>query len=96
MLGGLLTTTGNDGIAITVGCVATTVGVFGTCSAGALFCGPFVTGTCGLAVKRGNQAVLNYLNAWVTAHWADNLLPSLARTWFSGDEWTRNLKPAAK
>ena len=57
---------------------------------------PLVKSVSGLAVKRGNQAVLNYLNAWVTSRWADNLLPSLAQYWFSGDEWTRNLKPAAK
>jgi polar amino acid transport system substrate-binding protein len=57
---------------------------------------PLVKSVSGLAVKRGNQAVLNYLNAWITAHWADNLLPSLAKYWFSGDEWIRNLTPAAK
>lgn len=57
---------------------------------------PLVRSVSGLAVKRGNQAVLNYLNAWIAARWADNLLPSLANYWFSGDEWTRSLKPAAK
>jgi polar amino acid transport system substrate-binding protein len=57
---------------------------------------PLVKSVSGLAVKRGNQAVLNYLNSWVVAHWADNLLPSLAKYWFSGDEWIQNLKSAAK
>jgi polar amino acid transport system substrate-binding protein len=58
---------------------------------------PLVRSVSGLAVKRGNQALLNYLNAWITAHWADNLLPTLNSYWFSSYEWVGHLQePPAK
>jgi polar amino acid transport system substrate-binding protein len=49
----------------------------------------------GLAVKRGNQAVLNYLNAWITSRRADDFIPHLTHYWFSGYEWTRRMQQPA-
>lgn len=58
---------------------------------------PLVRSVAGLAVKRGNQALLNFLNAWITARSADNLLPTLNAYWFGNDDWTAHLadSPAA-
>jgi polar amino acid transport system substrate-binding protein len=56
---------------------------------------PLVRSVAGFAVKRGNQAVLNYLNAWIASRLADNLIPNLTDSWFGGYEWTRRMKPAA-
>jgi len=55
---------------------------------------PLVRSVSGLAVKRGNQALLNYLNAWIAARLADNFIPTLTNYWFSDYEWTRRVKPS--
>lgn len=56
---------------------------------------PLVRSVAGLAVKRGNQSVLNYLNAWITSRLADNFIPNLTNYWFSGYEWTRRMAQPA-
>jgi len=52
---------------------------------------PLVKSVAGFAVRRGNQALLNFLNAWVVSRYADNLIPGLNKYWFSDYEWTRRL-----
>jgi polar amino acid transport system substrate-binding protein len=56
---------------------------------------PLVRSVAGFAVKRGNQALLNYLNAWVASRLADNYIPNLNAYWFDGYEWTRRMKQPA-
>jgi len=47
---------------------------------------PLAKSVAGLALKRGNYGLLHFLNAWVVARWADNLLPSLNSYWFNEEE----------
>ncbi|AOS43646.1 Cystine-binding periplasmic protein precursor [Lacunisphaera limnophila] len=56
---------------------------------------PIIRSVSGLAVKRGNQAVLNYLNAWIVSRFADNFLPNLTDHWFGDYDWTRRLPAPA-
>ncbi len=56
---------------------------------------PLVRSVAGLAVKRGNQGLLNYLNAWIASRLADNFIPNLNAYWFDGYEWTRRMKQPA-
>lgn len=48
---------------------------------------PIVGTVAGFAVKRGNQAVLNYLNAWVAARHADHWLDTSYAYWFNSYDW---------
>ena len=48
---------------------------------------PLVGSVAGLAVKRGNQALLNYLNSWIAANIANRWLTSSHQYWFSGYDW---------
>lgn len=56
---------------------------------------PLVRSVAGFAVKRGNQSVLNYLNAWITSRVADNFIPNLTNYWFNDYEWTRRMAQPA-
>ncbi len=56
---------------------------------------PLVRSVAGFAVKRGNQPLLNYLNAWVASRLADNFIPNLNLYWFNGYEWVDRIRPAA-
>jgi polar amino acid transport system substrate-binding protein len=53
---------------------------------------PLVGSVSGFAVKRGNQALLNFLNAWIAAHLADRLLPTTYKHWFGNFDWIRHVK----
>jgi polar amino acid transport system substrate-binding protein len=48
---------------------------------------PLVTYKAGLAVKKGEQEWLNFLNAWVTARSADKWLSATHDYWFESLEW---------
>jgi polar amino acid transport system substrate-binding protein len=53
---------------------------------------PIAGSVAGLAVRRGNQAVLHYLNAWIASRTADGWLAKTRDYWFSGYDWTRHMK----
>lgn len=48
---------------------------------------PLLTYRAGLAVKRGNQELLNFLNAWVTSRDADEWLSATHGFWFESLDW---------
>ena len=52
---------------------------------------PLMISKAGIAVKRGNQELLNYLNAWITAHTADRWLPTRHKYWFKTLKWEKEL-----
>jgi polar amino acid transport system substrate-binding protein len=53
---------------------------------------PLMASAEGLAVKRGEQELLNFLNAWVTAHRTDRWLQATRRYWFETMGWSSQLK----
>ncbi len=48
---------------------------------------PLLTSKTGLAVKKGEQELLNFLNAWITAREADKWLPTAHKYWFNSLDW---------
>jgi polar amino acid transport system substrate-binding protein len=48
---------------------------------------PLMASSEGLAVKKGEQALLNFLDAWVTARQTDKWLVSSREYWFETLEW---------
>ena len=48
---------------------------------------PILASAEGLAVKRGEQELLNFLNAWVTARDTDRWIPSTHDYWFGTLDW---------
>ncbi len=50
---------------------------------------PLLTYKAGLAVQKGEQEWLNFLNSWVTAREADQWLSAAHKYWFSSLEWAR-------
>lgn len=53
---------------------------------------PMIASSEGLAVKKGEQELLNFLNAWVTAHHSDRWLESTRDYWFRTMDWMPNDK----
>lgn len=53
---------------------------------------PLVASSEGLAVKKGEQQLLNFLDAWVTAHHADRWLESTHDYWFETMNWMTDNK----
>ena len=53
---------------------------------------PLVGWAEALAVKKGEQELLNFLNAWVTAHSADRWLSSTRKHWFESRDWLEEVK----
>lgn len=53
---------------------------------------PLVGWAEALAVQIGQQRLLNFLNAWVTAHKADRWLTSTRDYWFESLEWAEQVK----
>ena len=49
---------------------------------------PFMASAEALAVKRGEQAMLNFLNAWITAHQTDRWLIATRNYWFETMAWS--------
>ena len=52
---------------------------------------PLVASREAMAVRKGEQALLNFLNAWVTAKQADLWIPTTRDYWFESLEWTQDV-----
>ena len=52
---------------------------------------PLVGWAEALAVQKGEQELLNFLNAWVTARQADRWLDTTRDYWFSTLEWLEDV-----
>ena len=48
---------------------------------------PLLTTKEAFAIKKNNQEMLNFLNAWITAHQADEWISSSHQYWFNNLEW---------
>lgn len=48
---------------------------------------PLLVSVSGMGVRRGEQALLNYLNAWITARAADKWLSATHKYWFESLKW---------
>lgn len=48
---------------------------------------PLMASSEGLAVRKGEQEFLNFLNAWVVAHQADKWLGTTREYWFNTIDW---------
>ena len=53
---------------------------------------PLVGWAEALAVPKGEQELLNFLNAWVTARKADHWLDATREYWFESRDWTQDVK----
>jgi polar amino acid transport system substrate-binding protein len=52
---------------------------------------PLLSSVSGMGVRRGEQELLNFLNAWITARTADQWLPSQHKYWFKTLQWRARL-----
>ncbi len=52
---------------------------------------PLLTTKEAFAIKKGNQEMLNYLNAWITAHEADEWIDSAHQYWFNSLKWQNQI-----
>ena len=50
---------------------------------------PLVSYKAGFGVRKGQQELLNYLNAWITARTADKWLPATHKYWFGSLDWKK-------
>jgi len=46
-----------------------------------------------MAVQKGEQELLNFLNAWIAAHNADRWLNATREYWFESRDWMQDVKP---
>lgn len=53
---------------------------------------PIVGWAEALAVRKGEQELLNFLNAWITAYEADRWLDATREYWFESRNWTQDVK----
>jgi len=53
---------------------------------------PIVGWAEAMAVQKGEQELLNFLNAWVTAHTADRWLSATREYWFETRDWIEDVK----
>ena len=53
---------------------------------------PLVGWAEALAVQKGEQELLNFLNAWITAHKADRWLNATRDYWFESLDWMKDVK----
>jgi polar amino acid transport system substrate-binding protein len=53
---------------------------------------PLMGSVAGFGVKRGEQALLNFLNAWIIARAADGWLPATRKVWFDSLGWREVLE----
>lgn len=53
---------------------------------------PIIATVEGLAVRKGEQELLNFLNAWIAARHADKWLASTHDYWFESLEWAEDVK----
>lgn len=56
------------------------------------FTDAIISSVAGIAVKRGNQSLLNYLNAWIAARDADNWLDKTCNYWFTSGDWINHIQ----
>ena len=54
---------------------------------------PLLEFKTGMAVQRGEQELLNFLNAWITARQADSWLSATYRYWFDSLDWRGERQP---
>ncbi len=54
---------------------------------------PLVANSEALAVKKGEQQLLNFLDAWVTARRSDKWLSTTRDYWFATLDWTKDAAP---
>ncbi len=52
---------------------------------------PLLTTKEAFAVRKNNQEMLNFLNAWITAHEADGWIDSSHKYWFNSLKWQRQV-----
>jgi polar amino acid transport system substrate-binding protein len=52
---------------------------------------PIMASSEALAVKKGEQAFLNFLNAWVTARQTDKWLGTTRDYWFNTMDWAEKI-----
>ena len=52
---------------------------------------PLLTTREAFAVRKNNQEMLNFLNAWITAHEADEWIDSSHKYWFNSLKWQRQV-----
>ena len=52
---------------------------------------PLLTTKEAFAVRKNNQEMLNFLNAWITAHDADGWIKSSHKYWFNSLKWQRQV-----
>ena len=50
---------------------------------------PLLSYKAGMAVNKGEQEFLNYLNAWITSRDAEGWIPAKHKYWFESLEWKR-------
>jgi polar amino acid transport system substrate-binding protein len=53
---------------------------------------PIVGWAEALAVQKGEQELLNFLNAWITVHKADRWLNATREYWFESRDWMQEVK----
>lgn len=53
---------------------------------------PLIASSEAIAVAKGEQELLNFLNAWVTARQSDRWLPTTREYWFSTMDWMPSAK----
>ena len=53
---------------------------------------PIVGWAEALAVQKGEQELLNFLDAWITAHKADRWLDATREYWFESRDWMQEVK----
>ena len=51
---------------------------------------PLIANSEALAVRKGEQQMLNFLDAWVTARQSDKWLPTTRDYWFTTLDWTQD------
>ena len=52
---------------------------------------PLLTTREAFAVRKGDQEILNFLNAWIIAHEADEWIESVHEYWFNSLKWQRQV-----
>ena len=52
---------------------------------------PLLTTKEAFAVRKNNQEILNFLNAWIIAHEADGWIDSSHKYWFNSLKWQRQV-----
>jgi polar amino acid transport system substrate-binding protein len=52
---------------------------------------PLLTTKEAFAINKNNQEMINYLNAWIIAHEADDWIESSHKYWFSSLKWQRQV-----